>query len=87
MFKTSVVVGDSDVGGDAVFPLEDDAPLSVDADAPESLEIAGEGFETIGRWLAELIDGDDAVNLTELHQGTWLDVAREFSGRFPEENF
>jgi hypothetical protein len=37
-----VIVGDLDVGGVAVFPAEDDAPLLVDADAPESLEIAGE---------------------------------------------
>ena len=36
----SVIVGDLNVGGVAVFPAEDDAPLLVDADAPESLEIA-----------------------------------------------
>jgi hypothetical protein len=38
----SMIVGDLDVGGGAVFPAEDDAPLLVDADAPESLEIARE---------------------------------------------
>ena len=38
----SVIVCDMDVGGGAVFPAEDDAPLLVDADAPESLEIARE---------------------------------------------
>jgi hypothetical protein len=38
----SVIVGDLDVGGGAVFPTENDAPLLVDANAPESLEIAGE---------------------------------------------
>ena len=81
--KRSVVVGDSDMGGAAAFPLEDDAPLLVDADAPESLEIAGEGFEAIGRWLAELIDGDNPVNLAEFHQSPWLDVAGEFPRRFP----
>ena len=38
----SVIVCDLDVGGAAVFPAEHDAPLLVDADAPESLEIARE---------------------------------------------
>ena len=85
--KRLVVVGDSDIGGDTIFPLEDDAPLLVDADAPESLEISSEGFEAIGRGLAELIDGDNLVNLSEFHQGTWLDVAGKFSGRVSEENF
>ena len=61
----SVIVGDLDVGGGAVFPAEDDAPLLVDADAPESLEISREGFETVGRWLAELVDSNDPVKLKE----------------------
>jgi len=56
MFKKSVVVSDSDVGGGAAVPLEDDAPLLVDADAPEALELACKGLESIGRWLAELVD-------------------------------
>ena len=38
----SVIVGDLNVGGVDVIPAEGDAPLLVDADAPESLEIAGE---------------------------------------------
>lgn len=38
----SVIVGDLHVGSGAVFPAEDDAPLLVDADAPESLEITRE---------------------------------------------
>ena len=38
----SVIIGDLDVGGLAVLPAEDDAPLLVDADAPESLEIPRE---------------------------------------------
>lgn len=38
----SVIVGDLDIGGGTVFPAENDAPLLVDADAPESLEIARE---------------------------------------------
>ena len=38
----SVIIGDLDIGGGAVFPAEDDAPLLVDADVPESLEIARE---------------------------------------------
>ena len=38
----SVIVCDLDVDSVAVFPVEDDAPLLVDADAPESLEIARE---------------------------------------------
>jgi hypothetical protein len=39
---SSVIVGDLDIGGVAVFLAKYDAPLLVDADAPESLEIARE---------------------------------------------
>ena len=41
----------------------------------------------IGRGLAELVDGDDPVKLAESHQRPWLDVAWEFSGGFPTEDF
>jgi hypothetical protein len=73
-----VIAGDVDVGGVAVFPAEDDASLWVDADAPESLEIAGERFEAVGRWLA-----NDPVKLAKSHERPWLDVARKFPGALP----
>jgi hypothetical protein len=37
--------------------------------------------------LAELVDGNDPVKLTESHQRPWLDVAREFPGVFPMKDF
>ena len=83
----SVIAGDVDVGGVAVFPAEDDASLWVDADAPESLEIAGERFEAVGRWLAELVDGNDPVKLAKSHERPWLDVARKFPGGLPLKDF
>ena len=83
----SVIVGDLNVGGVAVFPPEDNAPLLVDADTPESLEIAGERFEAVGRWLVELVDGNDPVKLTKSHERPWLNIAREFPGVFPMEDF
>ena len=82
-----MIVGDLDIGGGAAFPAENDAPLLVDSDAPESLEIAREGFEAVGRWLAELVDGNDPVKLTESHEGPWLNIAWEFPGVFPMKNF
>ena len=71
----SVVVGDLHVGGAAVFPTEDDAPLVIDADAPESLEIAGKRSEAIGWWLAES------------HQCAWLNVAGKLAGVSSIEDF
>lgn len=82
-----MIVGDLNVGGGAVFPAEDDAPLLVDADAPESLEIARKWFEAVGRRLAELVDGNDPVKLTESHERPWLNIAREFPGVFAMKDF
>jgi hypothetical protein len=82
-----VIVGDLDVGGGAVFPAEDDAPLLIDSDAPESTEIAGKRFEAIGWWMAELVVGNDPVKLTESHERPWLNIAREFPGVFPMKDF
>ena len=34
-----------------------------------------------------MVDGNDPVKLTESYQRPWLDVAREFPGVFPTEDF
>ena len=42
-----MVVGDSHGGRFSVIPTEYQAPLLVDSHAPETLEIAGEGFQAV----------------------------------------
>jgi hypothetical protein len=42
-----MVVGDFYIGRFSVIPTENQAPLLIDSHAPETLEIAGEGFEPI----------------------------------------
>jgi hypothetical protein len=37
--------------------------------------------------LAELVDGDDPVKLTESHERPWLKIVREFPGGFPMKDF
>jgi hypothetical protein len=83
----SVVVGDVNIAGVPVIPAEDDATLSVDADAPCSFEVSGEGFEAVGRWLCELVDVGSAVDLAELHECSWLNVAGEFTGIYTTKDF
>lgn len=39
------------------------------------------------RWLAELVDGNDPVKLTESHERPWLDIAGEFPGGLPMKDF
>jgi hypothetical protein len=37
--------------------------------------------------LAELVDGNDPVKLTESHERPWLNIAREFPGVFSMKDF
>jgi hypothetical protein len=37
--------------------------------------------------LAELVDGNDPVKLTESHERPWLNIAREFPGVFAMKDF
>lgn len=41
----------------------------------------------VGRWLAELVDGNDPVKLSESHERPWLNIARELPGVFPMKDF
>ena len=81
-----MVVGDLDVGGDAIFPAEDNAPLGVDANAPEPFEIAGERFESIGWWNAELVDGYGALELAKFHQSPRQNRVGKFPRVFAVED-
>jgi hypothetical protein len=42
-----MVVGNFHSGRPSVIPTENQAPLLIDSHAPETLEIAGEGFEPV----------------------------------------
>ena len=63
--------------GVSVPPLETDAPLVVDADAPLPFPVAGELFKAIRGRNAKEIKGSRTVNLRELSQGDALDVGRK----------
>jgi hypothetical protein len=43
----SMIVGDSHIGRLPIIPSENQAPLLIDSDAPQTVEIAGEGFEPV----------------------------------------
>ena len=43
--------------------------------------------ESGSRRLAELVDGNDPVKLTESHERPWLNIAREFPGVFAMKDF
>ena len=73
-----MIIGNLDIGGVAAIPTENDAPLLVNADTPESVEISGERFETVGRRSAELIDGDDFMKLAKFHKCPRLNISRDF---------
>jgi hypothetical protein len=52
----SMIVGDLHVVGVLAFPLEDDAPLFVDADGMESGEIAFQKLQVIAGRLAKVFE-------------------------------
>jgi hypothetical protein len=66
-FMTSMIVGDSYIAVVLTFPLEDDAPLFVDADGMESGELALKKLQVIAGRMAKvlgrhrLMDGNELV--------------------------
>jgi hypothetical protein len=56
-----MVVGDFHVGRLPVIPTENQAPLLIDSHAPETLEIAGEGFEPVAGWDSQILQNFGGV--------------------------
>ena len=50
-----MVVSDFYFGRFSVIPTKNQAPLLIDSHAPETLEIAGEGFEPIAGWDSQIL--------------------------------
>ena len=60
-----MVVGDFYFGRFSVIPTKNQAPLLIDSHAPETLEIAGEGFEPIAGWDSQILQNFGNVKLPE----------------------
>jgi hypothetical protein len=59
----SMVVSDFHIGRLSVIPSENQAPLLIDLYAPETLEIAGEGFEWVAGWDSQILQNFGGVKL------------------------
>jgi hypothetical protein len=80
-----VVIDDLDVEGIAVLETEAHAPLVVDADAPLAGAIAFEGFEMIGKWLAQVLRTRGVIQVTQPADCAPQDALRESAGRARKE--
>jgi hypothetical protein len=58
-----MVVGDFHIGRLPGIPTENQAPLLIDSHAPETLEIAGEGFESIAERDSQILQNLGSVKL------------------------
>jgi hypothetical protein len=72
-----MVVGDFHIGRLPVIPTENQAPLLIDSHAPETLEIAGEGFEAVAGWDSQILQNFGSVNMPEPHKGSLLNFSRQ----------
>jgi hypothetical protein len=75
----SVIVHDLDIFDIALGPSEADTPLIVDADAHLSGAVPFQGFEPIGRRIAEVIDRRRSIKLAEFAQRAILNIARKLA--------
>jgi hypothetical protein len=57
-----MIVNNSDIERIAVDPAEDDAPLLVDTDAVDPLQIAAQSFEVVTRWYAQVVQVRGSVD-------------------------
>jgi hypothetical protein len=73
-----MIVNNSDIESIAVDPAEDDAPLLVDTDAVEPLEIAAQSFKVVARWYAQVVQVRGPVDELQLDHGPW-------ANRWPRE--
>jgi hypothetical protein len=72
-----VVVDDFNVSFDTVIPTENDPPLIIDADAPESLHVSFQCFETV-RWRGpDVAQVSGLIEHAQLSPRTMLDISRQ----------
>jgi hypothetical protein len=60
-----MIIYDSDIVGMIAFPSKDNAPLDIDAEAPEAAELARQLLEAIAWWNAEKCEGGSSVDLVQ----------------------
>jgi hypothetical protein len=82
----SMVIGDFHFGGAACFPTEDDAPLLVDADGMEAVQVPAERFKAVSWRITEVIEGFGFMDGDELVIGAFLNFAGKFAGKLQIEN-
>src|SRR6266571_7479044 len=74
-----VVVGDLDIGCISVAPDETEAPLVIYSDAHLSGSISGQSFKPVSWRISQIIHRSRGIELTELAQGTILNLPRQSS--------
>ena len=72
-----MVVGNFNIGRLPVIPTENQAPLLIDSHAPETLEIAGEGFEPVAGRDSQILQNFGGVKLPEPQKGPLLNFSRQ----------
>jgi hypothetical protein len=81
-----MVVGDFHLGGAISFPVENDAPLVIDADGMEAIQLPPESLQAVPWRVAEVIEGVGFMDGDELVIGTFLNFARKFTGELQMKN-
>jgi len=72
-----MVVGDFYIARFPVIPTENQASLLIDSYTPETLEIAGEGFETIAGWDSQILQNFGGVKLPQSQECPLLNFSRQ----------
>jgi hypothetical protein len=80
-----VVIDDLDIEGITVLETETHAPLVVDADAPLAGAIALQGFEMIGKRLAQVLRTRGAIQVAQPTDCAPQGALREPAGRARKE--
>lgn len=78
-----MVIDDLHVVGIAILPVEADTPLLVDPDAVLSPSIPFQGFEAVTRRYPQIVQGDCAVEYTQLPPDDRLDSSGQAPGGRP----
>src|ERR1700683_2259586 len=77
--SSAVVIDDLDIVSASFGPVEADAPLVIDTNAPLSDTIAPQSFEAVAGWHAQIVDPFRGTNEAQLAQRAGLDRWRELS--------
>ncbi len=72
-----MIVGNFHIGRFPVIPSEDQAPLLIDSHAPETLEIAGKGFEPVAGRDSQILQKFGGVKLPQPQKSSLLNFSRQ----------